>query len=75
MTRNISALIAARIQNIRGGKPITFCPQVDGAINVPVAEVCRSSTDLGGVFIAKTPNASQGVEITGTRLSFGLLHR
>ena len=64
MTRNISALIATKVQNIRGGKPITFCPQTDGATSVPVAAVCRSSTDLGGVFIAKAPNASQGVEIT-----------
>jgi L-ascorbate metabolism protein UlaG (beta-lactamase superfamily) len=64
MTRNISALIAVKVQNIRGGKPITFCPLTDGAINVPVATVCRSSTDLGGVFIAKAPNASRGVEIT-----------
>ena len=64
MTRNISALIAAKIQTIRGGKPITFCPQTDGAVNVPVAAVCRSSTDLGGVFIAKALNAQQGVEIT-----------
>jgi hypothetical protein len=64
MTRNISALIAVKILNIRGGKPITFCPQADGAVNVPVAAVCRSSTDLGGVFIAKAPNAQQWVEIT-----------
>ena len=64
MTRNISALIAVKIQNIRAGKPITFCPQADGAIKVPVAAVCRSSTDLGGTFIAKAPNAQQGVEIT-----------
>jgi hypothetical protein len=64
MTRSISGLIGAKIQNIRGGKPITFCPQTDGATNVPVAAVCRSSTDLGGTFIAKAPNASQGVAIT-----------
>ena len=41
-----------------------LCPQTDGATNVPVAAVCRSSTDLGGTFIAKAPNASQGVAIT-----------
>jgi L-ascorbate metabolism protein UlaG (beta-lactamase superfamily) len=64
MTRNISALIAVKVQNIRGGKPIPFCPRTADATNVPVAEVCRSSTDLGGVFIAKAPNASRGVEIT-----------
>ena len=65
MTRLISGFVAAKVQNIRGdGKPIAFCPQTDGVTNVPVAAVCRSITDLGGVFIAKAPNASQGVEIT-----------
>ena len=65
MTRAISGFIGAKIQNIRGGgKPIAFCPQTGGATNVPVAAVCSSQTDLGGVFVAKAPNASQGVEIT-----------
>ena len=31
---------------------------------VPVATVCKSQTDLGGVFTAKTADASRGVEIT-----------
>ena len=65
MTRAISGLISTKIQKIRGGgKPIAFCPQTGGATNVPVAEICSSQTDLGGIFIAKAPNASQGVEIT-----------
>ena len=65
MTRAISGLIGAKIQNMRaGGKPIAFCPQTNGVTNVPVATVCSSQTDLGGVFIARAPNASQGVEIT-----------
>jgi L-ascorbate metabolism protein UlaG (beta-lactamase superfamily) len=65
MTRAISGLVGAKIQSIRGGgKPITFCPQTAGATNVPVATVCSSQTDLGGVFIAKAPNAAQGVEIS-----------
>src|SRR4051812_9139291 len=65
MTRAISRFVAAKIQNIRGdGKPIGFCPQSGGATTVPVASVCSSQTDLGGVFVAKVPNASQGVEIT-----------
>ena len=34
------------------------------ATNVPVAAVCRSNTHLGGAFIAKAPEAAQGVEIT-----------
>src|SRR5262249_55631556 len=55
----------SRVERIRGsGKPIGFCPQTDGATAVPVATVCRSQTDLGGVFIAKAANASQGVQIT-----------
>ena len=65
MTRAISGLISTKIQRIRGGgKPIAFCPQTGGMTNVPVAEICSSQTDLGGVFIAKAPNAAQGVEIT-----------
>jgi hypothetical protein len=65
MTRAISGLVGTKIQKIRGGgKPIAFCPQTGGVTNVPVAEVCSSQTDLGGVFIAKAPNASQGVEIS-----------
>jgi L-ascorbate metabolism protein UlaG (beta-lactamase superfamily) len=65
MTRAIGGLISTKIQAIRAGsKPIAFCPQTDGVTNVPVATVCNSQTDLGGVFIAKAPNAAQGVEIT-----------
>jgi L-ascorbate metabolism protein UlaG (beta-lactamase superfamily) len=65
MTRAIGGLIGTKIQAIRGGgKPIAFCPQNEGVTNVPVAMVCNSQTDLGGVFIAKAPNAPHGVEIT-----------
>lgn len=64
MTRAISGFVGNKIQGIRGGKPIGFCPQTDGATTVPVATACRSQTDLGGVFVAKAANASQGVEIT-----------
>jgi len=65
MTRAISGFVVTKVQNIRGdGKQIGFCPQTNGVTSVPVATVCRSQTDLGGVFIAKAPNASQGVEIT-----------
>jgi hypothetical protein len=65
MTRAISGLIDAKIQNIRGSKPAPFCPQqADGSTTVPVKTICRSQTDLGGVFVAKAPNASQGVEFT-----------
>ena len=65
MTRAISGLIGAKIQNMRGGgQAVPFCPQTAGATNVPVAAVCRSQTDLGGVFVAKAPDAARGVEIT-----------
>jgi len=32
--------------------------------SVPVAASCRSNTHLGGAFVAKAPDAAQGVEIT-----------
>ena len=64
MTRAISGFVGNKVQGIRGGKPIGFCPQTDGATTVPVATACSSQTDLGGVFVAKAVNASQGVEIT-----------
>ena len=64
MTSDMGAFIGTKIQNIRGGAPIAFCPQSAGAINVPVAAACRSNTHLGGAFIARAAGASQGVEIT-----------
>jgi L-ascorbate metabolism protein UlaG (beta-lactamase superfamily) len=64
MTRAMSGFVATKIQAMRpGGKPIGFCPQKDGATIVPVETICESQTDMGGVFVAKTANASQGVEI------------
>ena len=64
MTRAIGGLVGNKVQSIVGGKPIGFCPQKDGVTSVPVATVCSSQTDLGGVFIARSQNAPQGVEIT-----------
>ena len=64
MTSDMGIFIGTKIQNIRGGKPITFCPQTAGVTNVPVATSCRSNTHLGAAFIAKAAGASQGVEIT-----------
>ena len=63
MTIDMGTFIARKVQNIRG-KPVGVCPQADGATVVPVAVPCRSNTHLGGVFVAKAPNATQGVEIT-----------
>jgi hypothetical protein len=64
MTGDMGAFIGTKIQNIRGGKPITICPQTEGVTSVPVATACRSNTHLGGAFIARAAGAAQGVEIT-----------
>jgi L-ascorbate metabolism protein UlaG (beta-lactamase superfamily) len=66
MTRAMGGFVSNKVLAIRGGgKPIGFCPQdAEGVTNVPVETVCASQTDLGGVFIAKAPKASKGVEIT-----------
>jgi len=64
MTRAIGGLVGTKVQGILGSEPIGFCPQTDGVTTVPVATVCASQTDLGGVFIAKAAGAARGVEIT-----------
>lgn len=64
MTSDMGSFIGAKVQRIRGGKPIVACPQAAGVTSVPVATSCRSNTHLGGAFIARAPNAGQGVEIT-----------
>src|SRR5258708_3932347 len=48
MTRAIGGFVANKVEKMRDGKPIGFCPQTDGATTVPVATVCNSQTDLGG---------------------------
>jgi L-ascorbate metabolism protein UlaG (beta-lactamase superfamily) len=65
-TRAMAGFVTTKIQGMRpGSKPIGFCPQTaDGATTVPVATVCNSQTDLGGIFVAKAANAARGVEIT-----------
>ena len=65
-TRAMGGFVANKVQVIRGsgGKPIGFCPQTGGATTVPVATVCTSQTDLGGIFVAKAEGAPQGVEIS-----------
>jgi L-ascorbate metabolism protein UlaG (beta-lactamase superfamily) len=62
MTNDMGTFIARKVQNMRG-RPVSVCPQTDGATTVPVSTPCRSNTHLGGVFVAKAPNAAQGVEI------------
>jgi L-ascorbate metabolism protein UlaG (beta-lactamase superfamily) len=63
MTTDMGMFIGRKVQNIRG-KAVAVCPQMAGATNVPVEAPCRSNTHLGGAFIAKAPDAAQGVEIT-----------
>ena len=64
MTSDMGAFIGKKVQDIRGGKPITPCPEKGGVTDVPVATACRSNTHLGAAFIARAQGASQGVEIT-----------
>jgi L-ascorbate metabolism protein UlaG (beta-lactamase superfamily) len=64
MTSDMSSFIGAKIQNITGSKPLTFCPQTAGMTSVPVATPCRSNTHLGGAFVASATGATQGVEVT-----------
>ena len=64
MTRAMSGFVGNKIRGMLGGKPIGFCPQTGGATTVPVSTICASQTDLGGIFVAKTADASRGVEIT-----------
>ncbi len=63
MTSDMGTFIARKVQNILG-RPVDGCPLTAGVTNVPVASPCRSNTHLGGAFIARAPNAAQGVEIT-----------
>src|SRR4051812_12265264 len=53
-TRAMAGFVDSKLQGMRAGsKPMAFCPQASGATTVPVAAVCNSQTDLGGVFTAK----------------------
>jgi L-ascorbate metabolism protein UlaG (beta-lactamase superfamily) len=63
MTADMGTFIGRKVENIRG-KPVAVCPQTAGVTAVPVAAPCRSNTHLGGAFVARSPNAAQGVEIT-----------
>jgi L-ascorbate metabolism protein UlaG (beta-lactamase superfamily) len=63
MTSDMGTFIGRKIQSIRG-QSVGVCPQTAGVTSVPVAAPCRSNTHLGGAFIARAPNAAQGVEIT-----------
>jgi L-ascorbate metabolism protein UlaG (beta-lactamase superfamily) len=62
-TRAMAGFVANKVRNITG-KPLGFCPNPTGATTVPVATMCSSRIDMGGVFVAKAEGASKGVEIT-----------
>ena len=64
MTNYMGTFVGNKVAGLRGGKAVTACPQKDGATDVPVAESCRSITNLGGVFSVRAANATQAVEIT-----------
>ena len=63
MTIDMATFIGRKVESIRG-KPVPVCPQTAGVTAVPVAAPCRSNTHLGGAFVVRAPNATQGVEIT-----------
>jgi L-ascorbate metabolism protein UlaG (beta-lactamase superfamily) len=70
MSVDMSTFIGKKIEAIRG-KPVTPCPQTGGAVNVPVADSCRSNVHLGGTFSARAKGAQQAVEITIVYASHG----
>ena len=63
-TRAMAGFVHKKVNAIRGdgAKPMDFCSSL--SVTVPVPAACSSRIDLGGVFVAKTEGASQGVEIT-----------
>lgn len=61
-TRAMAGFVANEVEDILD-KPLSVCAQPVAA-TVPVTEACRSSMDVGGLFVAKTEAAAQGVEIT-----------
>jgi L-ascorbate metabolism protein UlaG (beta-lactamase superfamily) len=60
-TRAMAGFVNNKVRGITG-KPMDFCPSL--SVTVPVPAACSSRIDLGGVFVAKAPNATKGVEIT-----------
>lgn len=63
-TRAMAGFVHNKVNVIRGGgsKPMHFCSTL--SVTVPVQAACSSRIDLGGVFVARTEGATQGVEIT-----------
>ena len=61
-TRAMAGFVANEYQGMVG-EPLSICSQPVAA-TVPVESACRSSMDIGGVFVATADDAEQGVEIT-----------
>lgn len=63
-TRAMAGFVHNKVNVIRGGgsKLMDFCSTL--SVTVPVQAACSSRIDLGGVFVARTEGATQGVEIT-----------
>jgi len=61
-TRAMAGFVASKVQGMLG-QPLSVCDDPVAA-TVPVGAACTSSMDMGGVFVAKAADASQGVEIT-----------
>jgi hypothetical protein len=64
-TRAMAGFVHNKVRAMRAGDgstPMDFCANL--SVTVPVPAACSSRIDLGGVFVAKTADAPQGVEIT-----------
>lgn len=61
-TRAMAGFLAREVEDMTA-RPLDVCPQPVAA-TVPVETRCRSSMDLGGVFVATAADATRGVEIT-----------
>ncbi len=61
-TRAMAGFVASKVEGMRG-RPLGVCANPVAA-TVPAETACRSSMDLGGVFVAGMVDADAGVEIT-----------
>lgn len=62
-TRAMAGFVASKVRGMRG-RPLEVCPEPGAPTTVPVEAACTSRIDLGGVFVAKTADATEGVEVT-----------
>jgi L-ascorbate metabolism protein UlaG (beta-lactamase superfamily) len=61
-TRAMAGFVAREVDDMLG-RPLNVCPEPVAA-TVPAQTSCRSSMDIGGVFVARSADSAQGVEIT-----------